>query len=354
MSAGHRSRFLYRGQPFKCEGIYFPNVWFEINLLSGNAGKWLSANRDELAPKAADEIEAVALSALTQVVEADMARYHSTTSEKPDYWPELSLFLHTMALDTDAPWPQLAAQSGDAWMEVSVMGTSIKDCFTRSDWLLGTGADASSGPVDHCDVSTGATVSDSVPTLALRAWEKEKGGSVQILAIDELHHAMANKDGATRLETGLEHPMSETRRMDPVLKFSLERQAPYSDRAFALHLVHAARGLGNRRCLVAINDSRWQGLALKKDFKLPASWLIRPCASAPSVMLLPFLFTGGHALATPTQLTRLCTRMQPLLATALMIDDVRQLYENFIEYLDRDFMPSTPYAGRWQQARGGP
>ncbi|MFC5583358.1 hypothetical protein [Rhodanobacter terrae] len=352
-SASHQSRFLYRGQPFKCNAAYFPNVWFEINLLSGAAGTWLSANRDELAPKAADEIEAVALSALTQAVEADMTRYREESAARPEYWADLSLFLHVMALSEGEPWRGLAAQTGGAWKDVSVIGQSIRTCFDLSDWLLGTGADATSGPVEHCDVSTGSPSGDAVPTLALLAWEREKNGSVQILAVDELNPASASAAGHLGTPAGVEHTMRETRRMNPVLRFSLDPQPYYSDAAFALHLISNARSIGNHRCLVAIRDARWLRLALRKDFQLPATWLIRPCASSPTAMLLPYLFTSGEVQVTPSQLMRLCVRMQPLLAVELTIDEVRHLYEDLITYIDDDLMAASAYAARWRAARSG-
>jgi len=348
---GGQSRFLYRGQPFKCDSIFFPNVWFEINLLSGPAGTWLSANRDESAPKAAGAIQAVALSALEQAVKADMAYYHDEPAARPEYWADLSLFLHAMALSEGEPWKELAAQTDGAWKDVSVIGSSIRACFERADWILGTGADANSGPIEHCDVSTGSPSGDAVPTLALLAWEREISGSVQILTMDELCRVAENGAGPPGDPASVEHTLREARRINPVLKFSRDPQPYYSDAAFALHLICAARALGNHRCLVAIRDTKWQRLALRKDFQLPARWLIRPCASSPTVMLLPYLFTSGQVQATPSQLTRLCVRMQPLLAAAPVIEEVQDLYETLITYIDDELMTASAYAARWREAR---
>lgn len=68
-------------------------------------------------------------------------------------------------------------------------------------------------------------------------------------------------------------------------------------------------------------------------------------------MLLPYLFTSGQAQATPSQLTRLCVRMQPLLAAALVVEEVRHLYETLIAYVDDELMMASAYAARWQAAR---
>ena len=348
---GHQSRFLYRGQSFKCNAGFFPNIWFEINLLSGTAGTWLTANRDELAPKASDAIRTVILSALTQVVEADMARYQADSSARPPFWADLSLFLNVMALSEGDPWKGLAAQTDGAWKDVTVIGTSIRACFEEPTWLLGTGADSTTGPVDGCTVSTGNPSGDALPILALLAWEREKKGSVQVLAVDEIILDPTDDPGLRSRNSHIESPPLDARRTNPVLRFSRDPQPYYSDAAFAQHLAAAAQTIGNRRCVVAIRDEAWLRLALKKDFELPASWLMRPCASSSTVMLLPYLFTNGRAQTTPSQLNRLYARMQPLLEAAPTTEEVRRLYEALIHYIDHDLMSASVHAERWQAAR---
>ncbi|WP_445147302.1 HD domain-containing protein [Dyella sp. Tek66A03] len=360
INVSHQSRFLYRGQPFECKSVYFPNVRFDINLLSGSAGTWLSANRDELAPKAAEAIEAVVLSALTQVVNANMEQYRASPSERPGYWPELSLFLNTMALDEGEPWARFAAETGDAWKDVSVMGASIRECFKRDVWHLGTGADHTSGPIEACDVSTGDPGTDVLPTLALVKWKEETNGSVKILAVDELASPVLDEVGpASDANEQFQRTVREQRRMSPVLRFSREAQNLYSDTALAQHLINATRATGNRRYLLAFDEPRWKGLVLKKDVKLHASWLFRPSDRSASVILLPYLFaswgiqSAARVQASPSQLTQLCLRIQPLLAAELAVDEVRRLYETLIAYIDTDFMQKSPYAALWYAAREG-
>jgi len=348
---GRSSEFLYRGQPFKCAAAHFPYVTFEINLLSGAAGTWLSANRDQLTPKAADEISAVVLSALMQAVEADMTRYSDELTKPPAHRTGLSLFLHAMALYEGEPWKGFAAKIGDAWKDVSVIGSSIRECFGKSEWLFDTGADVNREPIERCDVSIANHDEGAVTTLALLAWEMEKKGSVQLLSVDEMRRSPEIKDEQSEAPAPLNRTLLGIRQKHPVLRFSLTQQPCYSKAAFAEHLIKAISPLSNCRYLVAITDERWQRLALRDDSKFRASWLMQPRSNSPSVMLLPYLFSRDQAQVTPSQLERLCMRMQPLLAGKPTVEEVRHCYEGLIKYIDDDVMATSAYAALWLEAR---
>ncbi|WWW35868.1 hypothetical protein V8017_01860 [Stenotrophomonas rhizophila] len=343
------SRFLYRGQPFKCDAVYIPHVRFEINLLSGTAGKWLSANRDQLAPKAADDIRAVVLSALEQAADADIPR--DSEAKRPDCWPAMSVFLNAMALTEGEPWKALAIHTHDAWKDVPVIGSSIRQCFDKSSWLFGSETDANSDLAGICDASTGTHQGDAVIALALLAWEEEKGGSVQTLSVDDLRVSPESEHivGLGRRHSELME--AQGRRESTIFKFSLDDQPPYSDAAFVEHLINALHSFNNCRYLVATREKRWHRLRLRKDFEVQARWLMYPCSNGPSVMLLPHLFSNKEAQVTPSQLERLSLRMQPLLAEEMAVSTIRDLYEDLIKYIDDDLMASSAYVERWRKAR---
>jgi hypothetical protein len=349
---GHHSRFLYRGQHFKCEAVYLPHVIIEINLLSGEAGTWLSANRDGLAPKAEEKIRAVVQEALRQVVEADMKSYGEIVPGSVEYLEDLSLFLHAMALSVGEPWDRFASQTGDAWKDVEVIGSSIRGCFEKSEWLFGKGGETSSEVRKQCDVSIGGRHAEALLVLAQLAWRKEKNGSVQVLSVDDLGRpSRIEAEGVVPLEGGLQRPL-DTQRRSPVLKFSLDSQPRYSKAAFLEHLIQAITSYQTCRYLVTIEDEKWRKLALRKDFKLQARWLISPCEDDPSVMLLPYLFSNGRAQATESQIDRISARMQPLLAEYLTVDEVKRLYRELISNIDGEmFAFSSEYNDRWHAAR---
>lgn len=349
---GHHSQFLYRGQPFKCDAARFPHVNFEINLLSGTAGTWLSANRDQLTPKAADDIRAVVLSALKQAVEADMTRHSNEPTKQLGNRSDLSLFLHAMALNEGEPWEGFAAQIGDAWKDVSLIGSSIRECFDKSEWLFDTGSDVND-PIVNCDVSVPRHHGSAVTTLALLAWEKEKSGSVRVLSVDDLKCSPNIEDEHPTPPARIDRTLLEIQRKPPILHFSLTRQPCYSDAALAEHLIKAINPFSNCRYLVAIIDERWQRLALRKNVQLYARRLIQPCADAPSTMLLPHLFSGRQAQVTPSQLERLCDRIHPLLADGPTVHEVRDLYRELITYIDDELMAASRHATYWRTARSG-
>jgi hypothetical protein len=172
--AFHHSYFLYRGQPFKCGGFNFPHVRFQIDLLSGAAGTWLSANRDELRPKAVHDLRAVVLSALTQAVERDMRLYSGEPVEPPVGARNFSLFLNAIAFNEGEPWDKFAAQAGDAWKDVSLKGPSIRECFKKDEWLFAIADDRHEALPEHHGVVIGGCHDQVVINLAMIAWEKEK------------------------------------------------------------------------------------------------------------------------------------------------------------------------------------
>jgi len=334
--------------------VRLPYVLIEINLLSEGAGTWLSANRDQLAPKAQEMINAVVREALRQAVEADMKSCGESISNPPEHFAVMSLFLHTMALSEGGPWEKFASQTGDAWKDVPVIGSSIRQCFEKSDWSIGIEVDGNSAVLELCDVSIDARHTDALLLLALLAWKKERDGSVQVLSEDDfMQSRRGGNDGFASL-TGVAQRSLEFQRRSPVLRFSLDPQPRYSEAAFVEHLVQAASSYYTCRYLVTIEDERWQGLALREDFRLQARWLIAPCASGPSVMLLPHLFSNGRAQATESQIDRLSSRMQPLLAEELSVDQIKGLYRDLITHIDSEiFTNYSGYHEKWRAARSG-
>jgi len=345
-SASRESIFLYRGQTFKANSVHFPHVVFEINILSGTAGAWLSANRDGLAPKAKGELIAVVLAALELAVQADMERYACAPAH-PENWTELSLFLNAMALIHGDPWKDLAAQTGNAWMDAPVIGTSIRQCLEKPDWCFSPGIAESYGSTKYYDATNVSGNGMTLISLAAHAWMKEKNGYVQTLSIDELGPDRVNSRSANSANNGA----FGLRRAQPVFRFSLTPQPCYTDAAFAENLIKVILFSGNRRYLAAIRDNRWQRLKLRKNAAILAGPLMRIYANEQSLMLLPYLFSESQAQATPPQLERLYERIRPLLVDDLSIDEIRRLYQDLTAYIDDEVMAQSKHAKHWLEAR---
>lgn len=115
----HSFATFYRGQPFEYHG-FLPYASVEVDLMSGKAGAWLSVNRDKIAPDAESSLFQLALRAVEQRVERDLASTSSLSAL--DARAIYSRFLETMALSFDGKWTDLAARLDRAWLDL---------CFAR-------------------------------------------------------------------------------------------------------------------------------------------------------------------------------------------------------------------------------
>ena len=87
----------YRGQAFEAIGLISQKVQIAVNLLSGKAGNWLTADRDKLTDSAKKEFKELVLAALEQLVTEDLS--NSTINQ-----PIFSLFLESMAVQYGGNW----------------------------------------------------------------------------------------------------------------------------------------------------------------------------------------------------------------------------------------------------------
>ena len=121
----------YRGQAFEAIGLISQKVQIAVNLLSGKAGNWLTADRDKLTDSAKKEFKELVLAALEKLVTEDLS--NSTINQ-----PIFSLFLESMAVQYGDNWRDLADKLGSAWLDLNIpdQKTTFRELFARNELQL--------------------------------------------------------------------------------------------------------------------------------------------------------------------------------------------------------------------------
>lgn len=337
LSTHSRFQALYRGQSFT-EIADLPNVEIIVNLLSGKAGEWLTANRDKLINSAKQEFYELVLAALEKIVTEDMESPNKIDSKlKPVY----SFFLEAMALDYGNNWDVLAKTDTfkGAWLDLQTPNKEIsfRKLFEKDLWLLGNLPSHGQSPVEGCDLRVdGHTIK-----IILNEWLKSEDRTMQI--VEPENYQSGNYS----------------------LRFQLKKgtQPLYSEKALATRLAGILRQVdGNRRFFLYFQDNLWQALYLKIGTKCRALPLFDVRQRAENPVLLPFLFRlSGFSLsrrydvkveATASQLDALCKWVQPHLEVPASVTEIRNEYDKLIDYIDNTVMRSSPHWEVWKNARG--
>lgn len=109
----------------------------------------------------------------------------------------------------------------------------------------------------------------------------------------------------------------------------------------------------------ALNN--FKQLDIQVGEKIPGVMFVFPLSKNDAYfILLPYRFwsskeNGAFVTATPEEIDFLCAWIKPRLKDKrLTITEIREKYQNLIDYIDNDLMPSQGFAKEWAQARGLP
>lgn len=330
---------LYRGQPFEQKGFYLSNVRIDINLLSGKAGKWLTANRDKLASRAAVEFNNLMLAALEKLVKEDLTNIHTSELFDQESKPIYSLFLEAMAQQHGANWTNLASRLDGAWLDLKAENKSeiYRDLFSKSSWIIGNAPSSNEPPAKGCDLLIGHEHGYYTKRIIINEWLKKENRTVQIIESEN-------------------YPAD-----NHILRYQLANapQPSYSSGALATSLAQVMRQFNQNQRFVLDFQDIYSALHLKNDTKTRASYLFSVSPRNAKFVLLPFLFRaqqfGGkpsEVTATSSQLDALSKWVQPHLDTPASLAEIRREYEGLISYIDNEIMQPSPHWQAWKTARG--
>jgi hypothetical protein len=328
----------YRGQTFEQKGLTSDKVLINVNLLSGKAGSWLTADRDKLADSAKKEFHELVLAALEKLVREDLTNFQISNELKPAF----SLFLASMATQYGNNWLDLADKLGRAWLDLQIpydMRT-YRELFERDEWFLKVKMYDDKQP-SNCDLTIYSHQHGYFfESLIINAWLKQEHQTVQII----------EDDNTAILGSPLRY------------QFKKEPQPSYSQGALAIRLEELAQGnhYNQRFWLDFQDEDGWDAIHIKKGTKLRAYYLFeRPVSESKNFVLLPFLFrtkaingTASPITATPAQLDALCKCVQPYLKTPASLEDIRKTYDRLIDHIDNNIMRPSPHWEVWKTARG--
>jgi len=325
---------LYRGQSFEQKVLYLPNVNIVIDLLSGKAGHWLTANREKLVATAEDEFKSAVLAVLFKQVSEDLK---SISSEKK---PVYSFFLEAMALHYGGEWCDLASRVEKSWLGLSCQeNETYKNLFENDEWVFGIKPHNNEFQVSGCNLLVSS--SGYTSHIIVKEWLKGDQNTVQIIGAEN------DMDASSTLRYRLKN----------------KDQPLYSKPALAVGLANATSSFqANERFLLNFEDGwgdlKLNDLYLKGDVKIRASYLFNIPQRVSKTILLPFLFCDSFGRTKPSvqvtseQLGALCKWVQPRLENGATISDIRSAYDRLIEFIDNDIMRPSPYWKSWGKARG--
>ncbi|ASF44892.1 HD domain-containing protein [Methylovulum psychrotolerans] len=333
------SETLYRGQPFEQKCLNdLPIASIKINLLSGKAGKWLTANRERLSDSAVKEFRDIVLAALEQLA----AEYINQIKEESK--PAYSFFLERMAMQYEHNWIELAKKLDRDWLKLNAPNPVTTDkisfeyLFGKENWTMCNlplpDLQILLPPISgdfQIDDSYGAYTKE----IIIKEWMKTAGNTIQIIESKEYE----NSD------------------LTLIYQFAKKPQPLYSPKALAIKLISVDRRKNNRFVLNDL-DNRWETLYLKENSKINAFYLFG-IPSNKNIVLLPFLFyrrlnmqSPAQITATPSQLEALCQWIQPYLEkSSATLEEIRTAYNELIRYIDYDIMKPSPHWEAWKKDR---
>ena len=350
---------FYRGQEFETKDIYFPNVWIAADLMSGKAGEWLNFNRDKASSSARELIEQAVLDCLQYAVKDDLNNLENCRLlDDKDKRATYSHFLKSMSLAFQGEWVVLSKKLDNEWLDCKAGDKLIRELFNRSDWTIGvrqSTQEEDTGAYDLFieDVGYGRTLS-----IILNEWVNTPSRTVKIIGSNEIYDTTRALPGEESITGRLQREQNERFRLRSHYRLRTEPQELWDESALATALVGAMSfRLGNRRYLLCVQDI-FKPLLLKHDTKLRARKLFQHIASSPNYILLPFLFLGNPKAdgvlveTTPNQIDALSRWTQSQLVDAASVEDIREFYQEVIEYIDNKIMRKTVYWESWRRARG--
>nr|WP_281459392.1 ATP-binding protein [Pseudomonas sp. P13] len=352
---------FYRGQEFETKDIYLPNVSLSIDLMSGKAGGWLSFNRDKAAAGAREIIEDTILTCLQSAVQIDLSS--PTSCDLLNSEPKraaYSHFLKSMALTFGGDWVDLSNKLGDAWMDCTIEGEdqSFRKLLNSTDWTVGTKNSDLEKNTNNYDLFISDAGYGRTLSIILTEWVKTPSNSIKIIGSTELTEQKQSFIGPDTIGTMHNRLQVERAKFRNHYRLKNEPQELWDYNALATALANEMNyHVGNRRYILCV-DEFFLSLTLKPDTTLRARKIFPSQASGKNYILLPFLFLG-HAKpegvsieSSPAQIEALCHWTQNRLTQSLSLDEIHNLYNQVIDYIDNSIMKPTIYWQRWRHARG--
>lgn len=354
-------RTLYRGQEFEAKNIFIPNVCIEIDLLSGPASSWLNFSRDKISAAGREKLRTTIIESLDAAIRQDIQSSKDNSPPwafQPERIPYTSLFLKIMAINYEGPWVEHAKYLGDAWLDIECTtdGKNIRNFFTQDEWTLGL-YNPNDKYTQECDVLIPES-SHYMLEITISEWLALGNRYLQAQGNPQVYDPSLIKK-ITKSSSELANTI---RIEDEILRlkyqFTKTRKEHYDNAALASKLIRLSnQPLGNKRFIMHI-DSKFSKLTLNQNTKLSAHNVFSLLAPSNTYVLLPFLFrdknkeNDASIEATPEQLKRLYKWVQPQLRHHIEIDEIQQLYEQLISWIDNEVMANTYFHDRWLQARG--
>ncbi|WP_460422470.1 HD domain-containing protein [Pseudomonas sp. ZL2] len=363
-------RTFYRGQEFETKGLNFPNVIVAIDILSGSASKWLRFSRDKAFKTAMKEIEEAILGCLSVQVRLDLNSYKVNQVEdaaSKQSKSEFSFFLKSMALRFDGDWDELAKSLGDSWLDLEIKNQ--KHCyryyFNLPEWTAQVKHDEKIVRSDESLLVISGVNSELTLWVLISDWLSVAGNSVSVAGGDNIYDLEAYESYlAQQAESGAQKDffLRNSEEYFNAISFKRIAQEPWNDSAFATALYRATRSSwGNERLyvstkLLSCDPSAIKRLAIADSVGIRARNLFHVSPYNSERVVLPFLFRGRKnkfgRLTDSDDLEALCHWVQPKLIERLDISEIRNIYVEFIGFLDNELMPGTVYYVEWCKARG--
>lgn len=327
------SNVQYRGQKIRYPLLRLPNAHVSINLMSGKAGDWITANREQFTDAGFTLLKQTTLAALEKAVAEDLAAL-SAHDGKEDAKPGWSFFLEGMKLQFGGNWQALAKQLDGAWLKHHG-DIDFEALFAKPAWRIGVYRNTP--PVGSSnDLLLKSAPNSTLLGTIIQTWQARQPRSIKIIAPD--------------------HPA-----LDYCLSLKNEIQPPWDAAALARQLLNNGlrERMGNHRYLLACDDT-WKALRLKDETAISAEPLFDLPIGNQGYLLLPFLFNGkrahqhpGKVSLTPKQLEALCQWAQTNLAEPLAPEEIRRLYLSLADYIDNTVMEEGKAHTAWMAVRVG-
>lgn len=333
-----------------------------INLMSGKAGSWLTANRDALTSSAKEKFEEIVLAALELQVQRDLYNSEYCESLNDESLSEYSLFLEAMALYHGGKWREfcLNMKIKDKWLDLPYVSTSLtyRDFLAKEHLMIGVAPTSDEVSLDGCDLIFPSSGSDCRLLLFLNEWLKVDSGTIQVLEPKTISHRMELNLASRVAQRSPFVRLGYVPELRNLYQLKKEPQPAYSAAVLAMRLRNIARSrLGNQRCYLNC-DKRWSKLFLKVGTKVSAHKVLTVFSKDTKPVLLPFLFRFGglegtsKIEVTPEQLDAICKWVAPHLITPASLDEIRKVYLELIDYIDKDIMKPSPHWNFWKTERG--
>jgi hypothetical protein len=334
--------------------MFIPHVELKVDLMSGKASNWLTANREQLTSSAEDEFFKTVLLALEIKVTQDLEHMETSSLFEGEKKAIYSFFLEAMAIEYEGNWITLAQKLSKEWLNLNCSSYSefgtYKDAFDQPSLLIAEKVNNHFSPED-CDLCLPGSVRDSTFLVVIQGWLKENKGTLQIV---EAQLKTQGKSG--------EKVPQDYYRYKQHYQLKKDTQPYYSENALANSLIARSRLASSNMRLILHCDkgSRWSRIFLGAETRLFAHHVFDVVHPNSDSILLPFLFRalpyrrGILIECTDSQLDDICRWVKPNLQSQLAIDEIKDIYKDLINYIDNTVMANSPHEYIWRTYRGSP